>query len=106
MKWLASDEEFVRAYIGRHVLDAQGLNNRVLLDALADRNGGVINISKFLGRNGQADTACVDFPESIESIMKHSLIGQDSSFHREGGTEEDILDKDNMCINVEDDKPN
>lgn len=55
MKWLVSDDEVQYVFVARHVLDAIGLNNRVLLAAATDRHGGIFDITDLLRKDGHAD---------------------------------------------------
>jgi len=77
-------------FVARHVLAALGLNNRVLLSAAADRHGGVVDIPALLRKDGHADT---------------SSTGGRSTFHSEGGAEEDFLEDKDVYVDLGEDSP-
>jgi len=105
IRWLVSDEEVQYVFVARHVLAALGLNNRVLLSAAADRHGGVVDIPALLRKDGHADTSSTGGRESIHSILCARGLGYGSTFHSEGGAEEDFLEDKDVYVDLGEDSP-
>lgn len=97
-RWLVSDEEVGHVYIARHVLDVLGVNNRVLLAAVADRAGSVIDVTEALQSASQSDAPCREYPVGIESMLKYFEYGYGSTYLSEGGVEEDCLKESNVYV--------
>ena len=105
IKWLVSEQPLAHAYIGRHVLSALGLSNRVLLAAARDRLGGAANVPELLSNAGMTDDACADGATSIGAILQQNAYTQGSTFHSEGGVEEDQLDDAAVYVDLGEDDP-
>lgn len=103
VKWLVADTELAHAYIGRHVLDALGLNNRALLAAARDRLGGVVDVSELLADAGLSDDPCADGATTIASILRDHTQQWGSTFHSEGGFEDDNIDSTKVYVDLGED---
>lgn len=94
VKWLVPDNNIAHVYLGRHVLRALGLDNRVLLAAARDRLGTVIEVPQLLRDSGASDTAYAHDPKSICNILQSRNFEWGSSFHSSPSDEEPHIDDD------------
>lgn len=82
-KWLVPTNRIAHAYLGRHVLSALGLDNRVLIAAAKDRLGPVIEVPDLFAKSGADDSACAPDRNTptVGSILRDREYEWDSSFH-------------------------
>eukprot|EP00171_Calliarthron_tuberculosum_P002686 IDg2686t1 len=104
-KWLVSDNELGNAYIGRHLLSALGIDNRVLLAAARDRLGGIVNVPELLKKAGYSDDPCATRNGSIQSILRERGLDWGSTYHSHGGAEYDTLDESGVYVDLGEDTP-
>lgn len=102
VEWLISDKPVGRALISRHVLRALGLDNRVLLATASDRFKGVVDVPDLLDTQDKRDSAA---DGSIHSLLQRHTFEFGSTFHSQGGTEEDKLEDSDIYIDLGEDTP-
>jgi len=99
IEWLVSDKPVDCTLIGRHVLRALGLDNRVLLAVACDRFKGDVDIDAILPPNKMPDPTA----GTIHSLLQHRDFEFGSTFHSQGATEEDKLEDSDIYIDLGDD---
>lgn len=100
MEWMVSDKPVQNVLINRHVLQSIGLDNCKLLAAAADRFRGVVNVPELLGNNDRKST--VD-SGSIQSLLRENNLEFGSTFHSQGGSEDDRLDDSSVYVDIGED---
>ena len=103
VKWLVSDAPMTHAYLGRHLLAALGMDNRVLMAAARDRLGSVVDVPALFGRQGLENTPCAGSSSSIHGILAQRRLESSSTFHSAGVSEEDGLEDADVYIDLGDD---
>ena len=105
VKWLVPENKVAHAYLGRHVLNALGLENRAMIAATRDRLGSVVDVPDLLKQNGAADSACAaDQPaSSVGSILSENGYEWGSSFHRTASSADEHADSEAAYIDIGDD---
>lgn len=101
IEWLVSDKETKYVIIGRKVLSAIGLDNRLLMAAACDRNNGVLNIPDMLRRaNLDGANAAAG---SIHSLLYERGLEYGSTYHSGGGADADMLEDSDVYVDLGDD---
>ena len=98
--WMVSDTDLDYDIIGRFVLKAIGLDNRALLAAACDRYNGVLDIPSMLEHHRQEDNST---EKSVFSLLRERAMASSSTFHSQGGFEDDYLEDSNVYIDLGDD---
>ena len=107
IKWLISDAEVDKVFIGRHVLSAVGLNYRTLLSAACDRFEGLVDVPQALRNDNAEDGPCANTGSNIaiHSILQDREFQEGSTYHRHGGYEYDALDDSDVYVDLGDETP-
>ena len=101
IEWLVSDKDTKYVIIGRSVLSAIGLDNRVLMAAACDRNNGVLNIPEML-RRASLDNANVA-AGSIHSLLYERGLEHGSTYQSAAGVDDDMLEESDVYVDLGDD---
>ena len=100
VRWLITEDKLEHGYLGRHVLQSLGIDNRLLLSAARDRLGNSIDIPKLLKKR-----TAIDMPKSlsIRSILQASPTPFGSSFHSDVVDEDDDIDDNDVYVDLGED---
>lgn len=107
IKGLVCDEPLTHAFIGRYVLAALGLDNRVMLAAARDRLGSVLDMPDLLEKNWVTNEACPELSGtgSIGSLLRERGYEWGSTYHSAAGAEPDRLEDSDVSVDLGEDSP-
>ena len=103
VEWMVSDCETEFVILGEPTLKALGLDNRALLEASCDKYGGTVDVPELLGKLASEDNPQNRTTGDIQSLMSAAKAQWGSTFHQDGGAEEDALEDSDVYVDLGDD---
>ena len=101
IEWLVSDKDTKYVIIGRSVLSAIGLENRVLMAAACDRINCVLNIPEMLRRASLDDANAA--AGSIHRFLYGRGLEHGSTYHSAAGVDDEMLEESDVYVDLGDD---
>ena len=103
VEWMVCDCEMDFVIIGEPTLRALGLDNRALLEAACDKLGRDVDVPKLLEKLRSDNNSQNRTTGDIQSLMNAAKSQWGSTFHQDGGAEDDALEDSDVYVDLGED---